>query len=827
MVRSLSIGTMLFTICNRAVAQHCDTVDRATLQFQWFSSIPNTYRGITEKFKTSFTRTRNAMRYLRRPHGHATMTAFVIRKRVKSHATGIVAVIVLLTLFPSPFGLLLARADDETRSASDSVVKEIAECLNQRGEFLVDPKDLANRCIRPHSAPVTNTNLPFNVGRDEIDKICRDNDYRALSGDIIKRIVAQASSIGPMGIRIIGGVYCDQVDLAGLDLQYSLILDKAVFRAGIAARNLRVKGDFSIDGSLVFKSLTLNRARIDGSFYHGYGFIEREIITDTKIEGTWHQSGTVIFNDARFQGVTISGDLDVSDSALGHFSVESTQIRGDLIFNDSEAICSYEIKTSDVGVVLAERAGLGTGTSNRLDNKAITDVATATGIYSWWLKFWNTPNDSASTEGQLKARELLMSAAVRELIGVAERQCEADERNSEARIRFAILETHVKTNVCLRSVAWLHWPPGEYELTQHPLSALILNGTNIDVGLIVTFKSDKLDGQQLASIRQKRSFEAKGLTAGSLIFDFSEANSYLMQLDGLKFGRIHSNLANCEFKSESPTGKLNASGSSDRPHPPTVQQVATWLSRNQTPTSSAQPFTAFAEAFESIGEDATALRVARATKELWDKTTDWWNTPLFPIGWSVNSLRATFLDSIPIAFQWGLRTVADHGYRPGKAVYGVLITLGVFWWVFWFRLKIVAFEAEQQVETARQGASADQPQWNATKRIDAAPNLLPMGFLFLFDRLIPAFEIRKENYSIGTVYGRVSPFFKCFSRQKNQPANINRQVHEIKYLRMRHVLIPLGEPEKDRFKKWLIVLRVIGIAWGVFLLAALNALIKH
>jgi hypothetical protein len=192
----------------------------------------------------------------------------------------------------------LVLGDDQTNSKSDSVAKEIIECLAKGGEFLIDPKDLAKPCIpwSQNPAPALNPDLPFNLDHDELDKICRGNDRRSLPPDIIKKIVAHASGlIGPTGIRIIGGVYCNQLDLAGLDLPYSLVLDKAIFRNGIAARNLRVKGDFSLDDGIVFGYLTLNRARIDGSFYHGSGLIEHEIITDTKIEGTWHQSATVIF----------------------------------------------------------------------------------------------------------------------------------------------------------------------------------------------------------------------------------------------------------------------------------------------------------------------------------------------------------------------------------------------------------------------------------------------------------------------------------------------------------------------------------------------------
>ena len=89
----------------------------------------------------------------------------------------------------------------------------------------------------------------------------------------------------------------------------------------------------------------LNRARIDGSFYHGLGFIWQEVVSDTKIEGTWHQSGTVVLDEVQFRGLTLSGDLDASDSAFGHFSIDASQVRGGVILNDSEARCGYDIRT--------------------------------------------------------------------------------------------------------------------------------------------------------------------------------------------------------------------------------------------------------------------------------------------------------------------------------------------------------------------------------------------------------------------------------------------------------------------------------------------------
>ena len=145
----------------------------------------------------------------------------------------------------------------------------------------------------------------------------------------------------------------------------------------------------------------LNRARIDGSFYHGLGFIWQEVVSDTKIEGTWHQSGTVVLDEVQFRGLTLSGDLDASDSAFGHFSIDASQVRGGVILNDSEARCGYDIRTSDIGYLLAENAGFGTGTIIEPNGTAPADAKTAV-AYPWWYRFWS--NGDYPPAGECRSR---------------------------------------------------------------------------------------------------------------------------------------------------------------------------------------------------------------------------------------------------------------------------------------------------------------------------------------------------------------------------------------------------------------------------------------
>src|SRR5262249_8618977 len=92
-------------------------------------------------------------------------------------------------------------------------------------------------------------------------------------------------------------------------------------------------------------------------------------------------------------------------------------------------------------------------------------------------------------------------------------------------------------------------------------------------------------------------------------------------------------------------------------------------------------------------------------------------------------------DLVMISFDWGLYALADHGMRPGKVVWWVLITLVVFAAAFWTWLGIIGFEPK----------SSDQPA-------GATPDIWPVSVLFLFDRLIPLYKVREEHYAISKFY---------------------------------------------------------------------------
>jgi hypothetical protein len=108
---------------------------------------------------------------------------------------------------------------------------------------------------------------------------------------------------------------------------------------------------------------------------------------------------------------------------------------------------------------------------------------------------------------------------------------------------------------------------------------------------------------------------------------------------------------------------------------------------------------------------------------------------------NIGNIVSAFGDWIMITFDWGLYLLADHGLRPAKVVWSVLVALVAFAALFWLRLGIVGFEPKRK----EPGQSSETP-----------PDVWPISLLFLFDRLIPLYQIREEHYAISKFYRRAT-----------------------------------------------------------------------
>jgi hypothetical protein len=414
------------------------------------------------------------------------------------------------------------------------------------------------------------------------------------------------------------------------------------------------------------------------------------------------------------------------------------------------------------------------------------------------------------------------------------RGCE-DTSNS-AYAEFYLFDSNVRSASCIASFAWLapkQMPPAETD----PVSILALNGTRVTGNLIIDLTgaggpNPRPGTEAYKQAVGKHKLESIGATAGALIYNFNdEAAPYFTYIDGLNFDRIHDATPAC-------TGDMVQLAS--QVELPSTDKVLHWLEKNKAPSS--QPFTAFAAAFERAGESAVNLRVGRQTYDLCAKTVRWtiprWLAevtgrcqhrdeeadpaptpatqqdlaqhpgdipaagPAPPQG-VLDSIIGNVVDLVMIGFNWGLYGLADFGLRPAKVVWSILITVFVFAVWFWLYLRVIGFEPKRK-DDAPPGAT---------------PDIWPLGFLFLFDRLIPLYQIRDQHYAISKFYRRVT-------RGELKVAPVGSAPTPMLFLGRKVLVAPATEAEARRVEKWLVVLRAIGAIFTIFLLAAIASLTK-
>ncbi|MFY9993195.1 MAG: hypothetical protein WAL40_19560, partial [Rhodoplanes sp.] len=166
-----------------------------------------------------------------------------------------------------------------------------------------------------------------------------------------------------------------------------------------------------------------------------------------------------------------------------------------------------------------------------------------------------------------------------------------------------------------------------------------------------------------------------------------------------------------------------------------------------------------------------------------------------------------------LLFRGALYFLADHGYRPGKVLWWVTITLIAFWAIFLLWLRVVAFSPAIKTPP-------DQPPSDQQTPTPDTVKLRPIGFLFLLDRLLPSYQITSANYDIGSYYKRI-PISEVANRTPPPPF-VRRALF------FQFPVEPVAdEAEIARVNRLLLILRLLGVVFTIFLAAAIGALVVH
>jgi len=703
-------------------------------------------------------------------------------------------------------------------SSQDSVIEKIAQCAVDGKETVLLVSDA--RC----EPPSTGGGAVKDISPVDALWACsydNRNDKRVLSEDAIKRIARNETKqaaqhakkeIAPIGIRIIGAIFCRELDLTGLNLPYSLVIDKSIFVSGITARNFHTSGDLSFYDGQIFGQLWIGRSRIDGTIFGDRAFIQKAQVLDSLVGGSLLFRESVSLEPAIFDTITLSGELSLRKSTSPYFLLQFSKVGGVLDLTESRAGCAYQLAVDEIGALVAVDAGLG---FRELADKNLS-------------RFFEAASDKAETtdndfRGMLQLREFrsLKDAAS----AYREKGC-AYPRIASPNV-FVVSDSTVKARLCLRSFHWPSMPDGKQE-SDLTFNDVVVGGTTF----IDLIESGSNTGTTVKGAA-KRQFTMLGFQTNSLIFNFgtpkqlpSYTSSYV---NGLKFEQVYSAAAPCSYDpnfarkvpaggSGDATGRPNLSsiGNLSALQRPGVDDVTRWLGESVVRTT--QPLAAFIDVFQKNGEDDSAkqLRIAKASAELRRTASRMFSSKsaddnaeaaaatgnssvlamlvafVTSVGASIWNTVITIPDYVAVFLGYALKLLADSGYRPEKvgwAVLGVMATSAIY---FWFLEGVVAIKPEKK------------------------DLLRPIGVTFLFDRLLPAYQIREDHYKIESFMRRAGKGDGTFDG-------------EFRYLwfKLRVVKLEPGDKAQQRVELALDFIKFVGLVLAIFLVAALNSLVNH
>jgi hypothetical protein len=710
-----------------------------------------------------------------------------------------ITLIALATLCTTPACSEENSANSPSLVRNADVIDAVGACA-ARGEEAVLSAAANPNCV-PYGtgSKELSRQSPKMAYQVDASQACRDQTNKSvLDAHAIKIIAADASKkVGPAGIRIVGAIFCDPLDLVGLSLTYSLMMDHSIFVMGIEARNFQTTGDLSFDGALIFGELSLFRSKIGGTVFGRDTLIQNPQFLDTEVRGALLLRDSVLLEPVMFDTTTVTGELSLRQSIFPYFLLQFSTVGSVLDLSYTQARCAYQIRKDEIGDLVAVGAGFTSSSLSLAEGNAETDLSDLFNAGRM-----NTDIPESKTQRSVKD-------------AFEDRNCKYNLIAAPS--VFAVSDTVVRQRLCLQT---FRWPTGQSDSQSNQQeSYLTLNDITVDASAFIDLTQG--DGSSVSDAKGGiRRFEMLGFRTRSLIYNFGNAseppsytNSYLngLQFEQVYSARLASGAVKCGYDPENTKETkaeyvINSIDSLKSPLPaPTVADVMSLLNSNAG--RSTQPFAAFVDVFQKNGEDnkAKQLRIEKADIELLLNTNrvigrnagedpETASIPLLQshFEWAWNSIRGmmTFIsDLVRLFFGYVLWLLADNGYRPEKVGWFVSIVIILSFVYFWFWIRIIAIKPEKK------------------------PTPLPIGLTFLFDRLLPAYQIRADHYNIEAYLERV---------KKSHPHG-----EDFTYMKMTFRVAKADAKTVQRAERTLDILKFVGLILAVFLVAALNSLVSR
>jgi hypothetical protein len=716
------------------------------------------------------------------------------------------------------------------------VLSRITNCLSVGMEAVLIPDRMGVVCARPFKGTVflKTAVLPFSEEKryqppeiTDSESICKLRaDKRVLDLRIIKELFRKsATTIDTIGIRIIGGIYCDGVDLNGLDIPFSLILDRSIFRGRVNVRNFRTKGDLSLDNSVMYGSVLINRAEISGSVYATSAFIRGKMdISDSVVKGSVRLNHSVMVDLLNIENLSVEGDLDMTTSFVSHLEVLKDRIGGVLDLSQSQARCTYDIRKNEIGDLVAVQLGFGT----------LRSSASGSAVYTFKKISRDPAFGRPLPPAQEDSKPLddpfdLYTTSKSETASAIQDNQTCDVVNFIKPGTFVLVDNHIKSSLCIRAFNWLTDPGNNPQQSNIYFNEDTIGGATW-LNITRTQTASSIIQRQTNPSPSEPKLSIFNVRTGTLVLDFDlTVQNVSLTVNGLHFERIYDSRADCEsaLSLRSSEGAPRAEEIAFPPvlKLPNTDQVIDWINKNRF-AGTQQPFAEFVAVFEQAGdsEGAKDLKIRAAIFAFRSSVCD-----LFGFSWSCAQTRTPDSDTEinpPYSTQQGysvrlqqktlpeliwsvlvngvswfenlvlallnlmLWVLADFGYRPERIGWFVFGTVLSLLFVFPYCLGIVGYS----VETSKD-------------------RIKPISILFLFDRLLPAYRIREEHYNIEHYY--------VVSKKAG-----DLRPRMFRHLGKKWLVVQATEQQREKIERYLDLVRFSGLVFTIFILAAVSKLTR-
>jgi hypothetical protein len=678
------------------------------------------------------------------------------------------------------------RSDDTTKKpaalprelstdSTDALIDGMRDCFAQGAEVRLTAT--AARCVAYREKK--EELKPPEPDTTDIDRVCKDpTDKRILPVDIINRLIPYApNTVANSGIRILGAIFCDELKLVGSKLNHSLILDYAIFRNGMALRNVTIEGDLSLEHSIIMgDELLVQRSRISGTLYARRSFVERLLFEDLTVGASIHLKEAVVAQYLIIDRSMVSADIFLNEAAASYLLIRHSRAGARLDLSKLGLRCAAHVNQNDLGDFLAFDMGFGS-----------MDVGNAR--YNWGPARANAAFKRFA--GQTALSGLLADKTA----------CPIEKQPAP---EFFLFDNKITRSMCIRQFGW---PTADIPTTAPggPVAVFAVKSTTIGSNLILDlFADDSRRSRSLPLVAQK--VELVGIDTKFFIMHFQRSSEHVHStfVSGLKFDSALTGDITCFINTVNrPDETAYATASELRRHTmttelqlPSMQLVVDWLAKNKA--KSTQPFTAFVDAYTRAGTDAKELKIIKAWAEF-RSGRDRWVQNLWD--WRADPLTS-LLEGITVGWRylWGL--TFDFGYRPEKVIQCVLLILLSFVLLFWVALGACGF----RVKSTEQQTGFE---------------LLPFGAIFFFDHLIPVYKINEKNYD----FDYVLVFARRASKEKiKQTIRVFGRLPKIEFLGFKPRVAIASDRQRRRAIFWIQAVKFIGAVLTIFFSAAIGAL---